>query len=423
MKRWSVVIVVAGALVAFGVSRVERYPERGDLGVYCEAGRAIIAGGDLYTDSHLGAGYLYPPFFALAMVPFSVLPVRVAAAAWYVLNLGAVFLLFATSFYLVERPRGMTMAPWLRAKLGALWRWKYSFVLLATAAITARFWLHELRWGNINNHVWALSLLGVYFAFVGKRAAGGAALGLAVATKVMTAPVLLFLLVRKEYRAVLWAAAFVAALCIVPAAAVGWERNAALLGVWYEKVLRAGAGEYYFFADHYNQSLPALGYGYAKLWGGGDAVAFFKAKRFLPIFNWATRAALVSFVVVALFRCRRRANPGGAEGPAADNLLLSIIVLSGLLLQPVTWAPYYVGTVFPYMTVLYALRGPPRPAAAPACYALVAFSFVAHTLVSTDLWGPKVDEFGYLYKIITWGVLALYAAVVILVFGVCRRRY
>lgn len=93
---------------------------------------------------------------------------------------------------------------------------------------------------------------------------------------------------------------------------------------------------------------------------------------------------------------------------------MSIIVLSGLLLQPVTWAAYYVGTVFPYIVVLYALRVSPRSAFVPVGYALVAVSFFAHTLVSTDLWGPTVDDFAYRYKILTWGVLALYAVVVIL---------
>jgi hypothetical protein len=421
MKRWMVLIVVTAAIVVFAVSRVERYPERGDFGIYYQVGRAAVAGGDLYADSHLGAGYVYPPFFALLMVPFSVMPLRVSAAAWFVINLGSVFLLFAASLYLLERPRATGMAPWLRSKLEAMWYGKFDLVLVATAAVTCRFWLHGLRWCNINALVWAISLLGVYFAFTRKRTVGGALLGVAVATKVMTAPVLLFLLLRKEYRAVVCAAAVVAALYLLPAAAFGWARNAALLGEWYERVLRAGAVEYYFYVDDYNQSLGALGYAYAKWFSGGEATEFLTAKRLLPIYNWATRAVLGSFVAVAAFKCLRPPTRGDGRGSLGDCLLLSIIILSGLLLQPLTWSPYYVGTVFPYMTVLYALRVSGRGVVTALGYALVGLSFVGHTMAVTDLWGPAVDEFGYRYKIITWGVLALYAAVVVLVFRFSRR--
>ncbi len=419
MKKWIVLIIVAAAVVAFGVSRAQRYPDRGDFGIYYQAGRAAVGGGDLYAESFIGAGYVYPPFVALLMVPFSFLPVHISAGAWYVVNLASVFLLFGASLYLLERPRGPSAAAWFRAKVTAMWRGDVDWVLVAAAAVTCRFWLHGLRWCNINALVWALSLLGLCAAFSGKRLAGGALIGVAVATKVMAAPVLLFLLLRKEYRTVLYAAACIAALYVVPAAAFGWAGNAGLLTAWYEKVIKAAAVEYYLYVDHYNQSLAALGYGYAKLFSGGRPSEFVAAKQWLPIFNWATRAVFASFVALAAFRCRRPVERGGPDGDVGGPLLLSLIILSGLLLQPLTWSPYYVAAVFPYMAVFYVLRLSPGRVVAAVCYALVGISFVGHTLVSTDLWGPGTDEFGYRYKTITWGILALYAAVAVLIFRYC----
>jgi hypothetical protein len=127
-------------------------------------------------------------------------------------------------------------------------------------------------------------------------------------------------------------------------------------------------------------------------------------------------ASVIAFFVVKCGFIKKRA--GSA---ASDNLLLGLIVLTGVLLQPLAWLQHFVVAIFPYMAVLYyARRGGPG-GARNACYALVALSFAAHTLTTADIWGTATEDVFFRLKIITFGMLLLYAAVVIQLFAACRR--
>jgi hypothetical protein len=419
MKKGLVVFVVALAVVVFSVKYIERSSARGDCLFYFDAGEAILANGDPYAGSSLAySGCLCAPFFALVMVPFALVPRVVAASLWFVLNFGSLILLFSVSFYLLESP-AVPMAPWLKRKLANLGRGKWNWVLIATAVVSGRLWWDNLGSGQINVPLWAFAFLGVYFIRRGKKVTGGAVLGAAVLAKLMAAPLLLYMLIRREYRALLSAVIAAAVLCVAPAAFVGWSRNVDLNRRWHEVVLRPAAVEYFYYTLDRNESVPAALCAYNRLFNKGDVTGFLYLRRNS---RWVYAAAVAFFAsVIAFFavKCgflKKRAGP-----PAPDNLLLSLIVLTGVLLQPLTWLQHFVIAIFPYMAVLYyARRGEPG-GARYACYALVALSFAAHTLTTADIWGGATENLFFRLKIITFAMLLLYAAVVIQLFAACRR--
>ncbi len=418
MKRAAVIAVIVVVVVVFAVFQIGRCTRHGDTKFFFAAGEAILEGGDPYVDSVVGGGYLYPPFFAVLMVPFHLMPRLLAETLWFALNFASLVLLFATSLYLLEAPP-KRLGPWLRGKLGRLTEGRLSWVVVATAVVSARYWMDNIGYGHVNGVLWMLSLLGVYFALRGRGPGGGALLGGAIAAKLITAPVAVYLAVKRRWAAVGVAIAAAVVLLVAPALALGWERNAALLADWYVKVVRSSLVESYFLGYDYNMSLHSLIYVYAReLSGAADGLTLYRPAWF-PYARWAVTVVLVApFFLPYAFRRR----PNGAVSPVTGGLQLSILILAGVLLSPASWPSHFVATVFPYMAVLYVLRGTPSRGLRVAGYLLLALSFAAHSLTSGDIWGAAMREAFYDIKCITWATLLLYAAVVAALVRRCTAR-
>jgi hypothetical protein len=408
-------------LVAFAALAVDKSMRRGDIGVFFGAGRALLEGRDPYAGGCVGVGFIYPPYFAVAMVPFAVAPRLVAAAAWFLLNFASLVLLFATALYLLERP-AERLGPWLGGRLRRLAAGKLNGAVVATVALTAPLALDNIAFGTINLPVCALSLAGIYFALTARAALGGASLGAAVTPKFFAAPLWLYLLYRKKYAAAGWAVATVAALFVAPAAILGWGRNAALAASWYDTVIRPARGLAFVYGGAYNVSLTAAVYRLFRAWGVDDLDLIYRPFWNLNTLNWVFAAAL--FSPLAHFFLARRRRGGGAAGEegVADALALSLFLVASLLLVPFVWANYYVAAVLPVMAVLYAFRGEVWGPARVASVALVVlFAVVFGVFTSTDLWGKGKEAF-YHYGLVTAGGVSLYAAVVVALLAATRRK-
>ncbi len=70
------------ALTIMGIVAVGKHTSEWDE-TYLVAAKSLLRGGDMYRDF---IGYVYPPFSAWLMIPFTVFPPRVARAIWYVIS-------------------------------------------------------------------------------------------------------------------------------------------------------------------------------------------------------------------------------------------------------------------------------------------------------------------------------------------------
>lgn len=421
MKKWLAVALVTALFFGLALAAVDKSYRRGDLRIFLVAGKGIIENAEPYAGSSAGSGFIYPPYFAVMMVPFTVAPRVVGATAWFLLNFASLVLLFATSLYLLERPP-VKMARWFREKLRALWGGKLNGVVAAAVVITAPLWFENLTFGPINIQICALSLLGVYFAAAGRRVAGGALLGAAVAPKFFAAPVLLYLLIKKEYRVVAYALATAAVLYVAPAALLGWGRNAALLGTWYDKVIAPAKGAALAYGMGYNISLMAAIYRLCVSSGLCDAAFIYRTPFLINALNLALAALLLLPLAFYFLKRRRREEVGSSGDGVVDGLQLSLIIVSGLLVIPFAWGAYYVAAALPVMAVLYARRETSSRAARVVCPVLLALFFVIFAcFTSSDIWGEGRVAF-YYYGLITAGGLCLYAAVVVALMSPRRAR-
>ena len=83
-----ITLLLVIGLGAVSVYRAAYSPDhRSDFTVYTAAGDAVLAGADLYkAQNPRGLSYVYPPPFAILMVPFSLLPLSLGTLAWYALS-------------------------------------------------------------------------------------------------------------------------------------------------------------------------------------------------------------------------------------------------------------------------------------------------------------------------------------------------
>lgn len=86
------VIVVIIFLVALGYSTINRAAwlptERTDYTIYRAAGQAVLDNTNLY-EAHNSRGwhYVYPPPFAILMVPFAKMPIALGSFFWYLISI------------------------------------------------------------------------------------------------------------------------------------------------------------------------------------------------------------------------------------------------------------------------------------------------------------------------------------------------
>ncbi|MCC9307447.1 glycosyltransferase 87 family protein [Kitasatospora sp. RB6PN24] len=163
-----------------------------DLKVYYQGSPGVLHG-TLYdfvlhrSDPHAQPlPFTYPPFAAAVFLPLAALPWPVAAGAWHLLSLGALWLVVHCSFRLLGHP-----AP---ARPAMLW------TALALWLEPVR---HSLGLGQIDLILAAIVLLGLTRR---SSLAAGAGVGVAAGLKLVPAVTGLYFLAARRWRAALWSA-------------------------------------------------------------------------------------------------------------------------------------------------------------------------------------------------------------------------
>ncbi|MBY0513181.1 MAG: DUF2029 domain-containing protein [Gemmataceae bacterium] len=210
-----------------------------DFNCYTHAGWAVRSGADLYGELAVnGLPYTYPCTFAVLMVPLAepppwvpndgtYVPFAVSVAIWYVVSVAfgmwAVHLLAAA--VLPGAARGSR-------------RWWYARTVPFYACIGGIGF--SLGRGQVN--VLLVAMFAAMFAAAvrGRRTASGMWLGGAIALKLIPAFLVLFPVVRRDWRSGVGAAALAVALGVIPVAVWGPPRTVELHTFFVKYVVLAG---------------------------------------------------------------------------------------------------------------------------------------------------------------------------------------
>lgn len=199
-------VLVVGFGVVVEIRSAFQRQRKTDFGVYARAAWAVRSGGDIYeVFDDRGWHYCYPPPFAVLMVPLAdpptvledrsgYLPFSVSVGIWYLLGFGCV----------VYAAHAFASAVLPDAARGSR-RWWYArtvpmLICLGGIGFT-------LGRGQVNTVVVALVAAMFAASVRGKTVASGAWLAGAMALKVIPGILLLFPLIRREWRAAIGVAA------------------------------------------------------------------------------------------------------------------------------------------------------------------------------------------------------------------------
>jgi alpha-1,2-mannosyltransferase len=305
-----------------------------DLGLLLEAGRHAAAGGPLYSPALVAGAaveaqtlfYSYPPFVAQALAPLAGVPLPVVLVAW---SVGATAALAAVAVAIARR-----LAPGLSAPAVAL-------PVLALAPLVLPFGVGML-FGNLNVFfpaLYGLTLLGVLTDTRRARVVAGIALGLAAATKLHPASLLLWFVVRGLHQrldgrpARAWDV--VAAALATMAALAAFSLAVGGTSPWadYLAVVRAGTGA--DLVDPRNMG-PA----------GQVGLAFALDATAVRLVHLAVAVGAVGITAWSAWRHRDPVQSLGWAG------------LASLVILPVTWY-HYPAALLPF-AIAAAVRRPRR---------------------------------------------------------------
>jgi len=224
-SRTVVVALLIGAAILAAAWYVAARPM--DFRVYYYGARGVFDGSRPVYGPTSGLGwpmhYRYPPFFLLLFAPFSWLPLGVSAALWVILKALVLIVLVRALHSAMPRQEGF-----------AVW--------LVPLLLAGPYVVEDFRYGNAQFLVFALTAFSLLLS-PKRPLAAGAALGLGIAVKVWPLFFLPYLLLRREWKTVQWAAIILVILTLFPSFYFGFSQNANLLAEWFNQEFRIQTGQ------------------------------------------------------------------------------------------------------------------------------------------------------------------------------------
>ncbi|HUJ72179.1 MAG TPA: glycosyltransferase family 87 protein [Verrucomicrobiae bacterium] len=390
----TVTLVIAVALfVGLGISTVYRAGpytfagkrwgspiHRCDFTVDTAAGAAVLNGTDIY-DAHNIRGwyYIYPPLFAVLMVPFALLPTFWASLVWYVLSVILVAWTVWMCVSLVKTGLNFEGDPFVLYVIPPL------LVLFPLMSALAR--------GQTTPVLLWLSTAGLFYAWKGQDWRGGVCFAGGILLKVFPVVLLAYFVWRKRWRFVAATlTSIVIGALIVPAAVYGWQRNVDYLKEWVSKVGKPAAEMESKRMDNplyeqllstertRNQSFEAV------------LARVFRADVARPV-----AIGLGLAMAAAMLWVDWRTHGKG------DMPLQSAGVLWMLLIIPISWAHYFMLLLLPLtVLVMMAVANDDRVTKLAARSALILYA-----VAGLALGGSKSLQF---YGPLCWGALGVWVA-------------
>ncbi len=326
--------------------------EANDFSVYYTAARAVLDGVDPFSvEGASGRPFVYPPGFAVLLIPLAALPFPVAAVLWTALGFAAVL----ASLWLCLDLLGLSRGPaaWTVGGLALL--------------CSGRMLDSELGNGQANHWV----LLGLaacaWLLARGRPALGGAVLSLAIVAKVTPLLLAVYLAGRREWRALAGVLAGLAVVgALLPALALGPRAAADANLAWAHAVLgpviRSPAPVSPPDPDRpgrvHGISLRALAHRHLT-WS--QAASHVDAPVFVNSVAWSPRTAELVYRAAALLALAAATLALGAR-PARDGsrrlLEVSIVAATMVLIAPLSRKAHFVVLLLPFV---YAVAQTLRP--------------------------------------------------------------
>lgn len=221
-----------------------------DFQVFVYAGGKLLNGHDIYKPPFIqNLQYYNSPLFALLLSPFANLPVIVPQILWIFLSYLLLYRIWILSVAYFE-PENQNNLLELTEKQKWIW-------LSISLTLSVRFIIFDLGFVQLTTFLLWCTLQSLKFFKEGKNFAGAALLALAINIKLLPLPFLLYLLYRKNLKAVLFTCIFFIIYLFLPALYLGWDKNMQLMHEWFA-IINPANKEWNIEAEDGPSSLVAL---------------------------------------------------------------------------------------------------------------------------------------------------------------------
>jgi hypothetical protein len=398
------------AWLGFAIAVIAYYPRyRHGVGaeVFSAAAGCLLNG---ETPRHCGQLiYAYPPFFALLWVPLAPLPAWLAEAVWYLVIVGTLY----AALRLCERlARRLFPGDWTEGEL-AVFR-------ILTFVLTSKFILAVLENQAYDSLAVVFILLGLLALLAERPLAGAASLAAAAALKVTPLIFLPYLLFKRRFAAAGVFVIVLVVLSMLPDLLLppkqGWH-----VAVWLRDVILAPLN----FPVHFdlpfwvtdspmNQTFRAA---IVRLFTGVHeqqpylTVLAIMQSRAFAIALGGVMAVYIAIVGLIMLKSRRDDRLIGVDG--------ALLVVSALLLTPVSSQSHFVALLLPYALIAAAaVKDPPMRLFYGV---MLALSFVLATATSNDAAGRSLTAWALWSSLPVYGTLILIAPLGVLIWRVRGR--
>jgi alpha-1,2-mannosyltransferase len=380
-----------GPWVALIVAAAAYYPrfakDAVGMVLYPQAADCVLQGAPLRQCAEL---FSYPPVFAFLMTPFALMPMGVRVVVWYVISVAATVGCFAISEKLVLR---LLPGRWSEQEL--------AWLRIATIILSLKFVLAVFEWQAYDTLAYLFVLAGLWGIVAHRALLGGAILALAAAIKATPLVFLPYLVVKRRFlAAAIFTAIFLMLWWLPDAYAALKNMRPHYLETWWRQIAgpalanEENPGALFWTswigANILNHSFTGM---VARLVVDTPAAAHGKA------ILYALCVVYIAVIGLLLLRSVRRDDFAAVDG--------SILVISMLMLSPMTSRYHYILLILPYMTVVgLAVRDSSWRVAA---IVTLIVSFVLGTATSNDVAGKFLTDWSYEHNFLVLSALVLLA--------------
>ncbi len=190
-----------------------------DFEVYWKAGNRIIRAEPLYRmeDGHYILKYI--PSFALIVMPFGFLPLKVAKALWFFFSIISVIFFFLLSLELMPEKRLSTF-----------------LLIFISSLILLKFFARELDLGQVNIFMGITFLLGFSALQAKKDLLSGFFFSLSFVIKPYSAIILPYLFIKRKFFVFIISFIFMLFFLLLPSFIYGFKDNIQLINEWLNTI-------------------------------------------------------------------------------------------------------------------------------------------------------------------------------------------
>jgi hypothetical protein len=345
--------------------------------------------------------FSYPPFFALLMLPFSLLPIGIAALIWNVLSLAALFRVYALIEGFLD----------LKKHLNTI---QFRYFVFFTILLTVRFILYNFDLTQSTLIVMWGTLEGLRLIKKDKFVIGSLLLAVVISVKLLPLVILPYLIYRAYFKEAVLTILFILLLNVLPIFIYGKDGFLSILTEWWrivnptniEFTLKQNAG------DETTHGLSAFVPAFFS-----DSVVRYDLRRHFLSLNASQITILLLvfrmfFIALTLYFLRSKPFKkvvSNTQFMWEVSYLLMVIPL--LFPQQMKYAFALLLPAFSYL--IFNMMMMEKNTKFRFLILLMSLVFMLTTLSTDGIIGKQFYEYGQYYKLITWGDFILIFALAI----------